>query len=65
MSVECGTFVYFWLERARNVIVFRNEVLSIQRVEYFFIYLLWSETKMSVVDGPSTIVQFIDWVSCS
>ena len=47
-----------------NGIAFRIEVLPIQRVNYVFVYLLWSEIKMSTVDGPSTLIQFIDWVGC-
>ena len=44
---------------------FRGEVLSIQKAKsffFFFLYLLWLETKMSTLDGPSTLVQFIDWL---
>ena len=29
-----------------------------------FIILLWLETKLNLVDGPSTLVSFIDWVGC-
>ena len=29
---------------------------------FFFFYLLWLEIKMSILDGSSTLVQFIDWV---
>ena len=29
-----------------------------------FLFLIWLETKLSIVDGPSTLVEFIDWVGC-
>ena len=29
-----------------------------------FIILLWLEIKLNLVDGPSTLVSFIDWVGC-
>ena len=28
------------------------------------LFLIWLETKLSIVDGPSTLVEFIDWVGC-
>lgn len=30
--------------------------------ETSFVYLLWSETKKTVLNGPPNIVGFIDWV---
>ena len=27
-----------------------------------FVHLFWSETKVSIVEGPMTLVHFIDWV---
>ena len=38
-------------------------MLSIQKVKSFFVHLLWSETKMAILDGPITLVRFIYWVS--
>ena len=35
--------------------------LSIQKLKYLFLFLLWSETKLSIENGPSTLVGFIDW----
>ena len=29
-----------------------------------FVYLLWSETKLSILGEPSIIVRFINWVDC-
>ena len=48
--------------------VFKNEVLSVQSLQtlkYSFVYLLRLETKLSIVDGPSTLVAFIDWLECA
>ena len=39
-------------------------MLSIQRLKTSFIFLLWSGTKLSISNGPSTIAEFIDWVRC-
>ena len=42
--------------------VFRDEVLSMQRLKSFFVSLFWSETKVFFADGLMTLVHFIDWV---
>ena len=60
--VESGSIVYFLGEKAMNDIVLRDEVFSLQKVKFFFVHLLWSETKLFFVDGPTTLVNFIDWV---
>ena len=61
-SLECGPFVYFWtVWKTRNDIVFRDEVLCIQRLNSLFVHLFWLETKVSLVNGPITLVHFIDW----
>ena len=53
----------FWtVWKVRNKIAFEDDVLSIQRLKSSFIYFLWSETKLFIKDGPSTLVGFIDWV---
>ena len=53
----------FWMIwKARNKIVFEDDVLSIQRLKSSFIYFLWSETKLFIKDGPPSLVGFIDWV---
>ena len=46
--------------KARNRIVFKEDILSIQKLKYLFLLLLWSETKLSIESGPSTLVVFID-----
>ena len=34
-----------------------------KRLRFYFVYFLWVETKLSIVDGPPTLVHFIDWMS--
>ena len=53
--------------KARNGIAFRNEDLSLQKLKSSFgqfAYLLWMETKLFIVDDPSTLVAFINWLEC-
>ena len=39
----------FWtMWKARNIIVFKDEFLSIHNLKYLFLFLLWSETKLSI-----------------
>ena len=53
----------FWtVWKRRNKVAFEEIELSIQRLKSSFVYLLWLETKMSIKDGPSTLVDFVDWV---
>lgn len=33
-----------------------------REIEPSFVYLLWSETKNTVLNGPPNTVGFIDWV---
>ena len=60
---KAGPLCIFWsVWKVRNGIVFRDEVLSIQRLKSSFVYLFWSETKVYFVDGPTSLVNFFDWV---
>ena len=60
---KAGPLGIFWtVWKARNDAVFRDEVLSIQKFEYSFVNLLWSETKLFIEGGPTILVKFIDWV---
>ena len=56
----------FWtVWKARNRLAFNDDVLSIERLKYFFVFSLWSEAKLFIVDPPLTIVSFIDWLDSS
>ena len=62
---QASPFRLFWtVWRVRNSIACKNEESSIQRLKSSFVSLLWSETKLSMVDGPSTLIGFIDWAGC-
>ena len=62
---QVGSLCLFWvIWKARNKIDFEDSVLSIQRLKASFMYLLWSETKLWIKNGPSTLIDFVDWV-CS
>ena len=55
----------FWtVWKTRNRIVFKDDFFSIQKLKYLVLFLLLSENKFSIENGPSTLVGFIDWVSC-
>ena len=55
-------FIFWIVWKARSRIAFENNGSSIQRLKVSFVYLLWLETKMSIKDDPSTLIDFIDWV---
>ena len=42
--------------------LFSGKILSIQKLKSLFLFLLWSETKFSIENDPSTLVGFIGWV---
>ena len=45
--------------------VFGEESLSIQKMKNYFVFLLWLDAKLSIVNDPLTFVEFIDWVDVS
>ena len=58
-----GPLCLFWsVWKTRNKIVFDDGVLSLQKLKAFFVYLLWSESKLFIKYGPLTLIDFIDWV---
>ena len=60
---KAGPLCVFWsVWKARNVIVFRDEHLSIQRLKSSFVHHFWLETKVFFVDVPTSLVHFFDWV---
>ena len=60
---QLGPLCLLWvIWKARNTMTFEDGVLSIQRLKASFVYLLWSKTKLWIKDGPSTLIDFINWV---
>ena len=60
---QLGPLCLFWIIwKARNSIAFKDGVLSIQKLKISFVYLLWLETKLWIKDGPSILIDFIEWV---
>ena len=60
---QVGPLCLFWIVwKARNKITFKDEIFSTQNVKTSFVFLLWLETNMSILNGLSTIAGFIDWV---
>ena len=58
---KAGPLCIFWMIwKARNGVVFRNEVLSIQKLKFSVVNLLWSETDLFIENGRC-LCQFIDW----
>ena len=49
--------------KTRNIIAFRDEALSIQRLNpSLFFFIFWSKTEVLTVDAPLMLVDFIDWM---
>lgn len=52
------------LDKLEEFFFYKDEVFSLQQVKTSFVYLLWLETKVSIVDGPMTFVGFVGCVGC-
>ena len=53
----------FWsVWKERNRLAFGNEELSLQRLKYSFVCNLWSWVKVSLVESPSSLVSFLNWI---
>ena len=60
---RAAPFYIFWtVWNARNRLAFKDDVLSIQGLKYSFVYSLWSEAKLFIVECPLTMVNFINWL---
>ena len=46
----------------RNKIAFEDVMLSIQKLKSSFVYFLWEKTKMCIKEGPTTLVDFFEWL---
>ena len=42
--------------KMRNMIAFRYELLSIQKLKASFVFILWSETELNLVDIPHLLI---------
>ena len=49
----------FWsVWKERNLLAFRNEEFSLQRLKYSFVCNLWSWVRVFIVLSPSSLVSF-------
>ena len=52
----------FWnLWRARNRLVFENEVSSVQRIKANFVSNLWTSANLCSVDNTHSVLDFLIW----
>ena len=58
-------YIFWTVWKVRNRLAFNDDVLSIQRFKYFFVFSLWSKAKLFITDRPLTLVSFIDWLASS
>ena len=50
----------FWsVWKARNGVAFRDKIIYIYRLKISFVPLLWAKTKLFIVNGPSTLIEFV------
>ncbi|KAJ9680532.1 hypothetical protein PVL29_019761 [Vitis rotundifolia] len=63
---QAAPLCLFWMIwKERNRIVFENEVLSLQRLKNSFICNLLFWANSSIVEGPLSLFNFVDWLgSC-
>ena len=58
-------YIFWTVWKARNRLTFNDDVLLIQRFKYFFVFPLWSEAKLFIVDCLLTLVSFFYWLGSS
>ena len=70
LSGECKSKIIYtmlrviWLTLSKNVVHnVAKEKSTVELIKASFVYFLWSETKRSIKDGPSTLVDFVGWVA--
>ena len=53
------------VRKTKNRMTFNDDMLSIQKLKSFFVYSLWSKTKLFIDDYLLTLVSFVGWLgSC-
>ena len=63
---RAAPFCLFWtVWKEKNMIVFYNEVLLIQRMKNSFVCNLFSWAKSCLDGGPRSLINFVDWLSSS
>ena len=56
-------FCLFWtIWKERNRRAFKNEEQSIQHLKCVFLCNLWNWSRLFLSSGPSSILDFVDWV---
>ena len=60
---QMASLCIFWsVWKERNRLAFGNEELSLQRLKNSFVCNLWSWVRVSLVESPSSLVSFLDWI---
>ena len=58
-------YLFWMIWKERNMIVFDNEDLVIQRMKNLFVCNLWSWAESCLDVGPVSLINFVDWLgSC-
>ena len=53
----------FWsVSKERNLLAFRSEEFSLQRLKYSFVCNFWSWVRVFIVLSPSSLVSFFEWL---
>ena len=56
-------FFFRTVWRERNIRAFENKEVIVHRIKMNFLYNLWVWTLVLWFQGPSSIVDFVDWLS--
>lgn len=55
-----GPLCLFWsIWKAKNKIAFEDGCVFLQKLKAFFVFLLWSESKLFIKNGPSTLIDLV------